>query len=107
MATMKDVRQALWNAYKKLEATSEGVCGKSSEGWCELQYPTYWNCETSEEFSQASGLIVYSYALGTSRTHYFNRGLVDRQVNYYTWEATDFYAKAVEIVNAWAADIDA
>lgn len=107
MATIDDVRAALWTAYTKLAYTAEGVCGKSSEGWCELQFPTWWDCKSADEFAQPSGLMVYSYALGPSRTHYFNRGPVDRQVNYYTWEAPDFYAKAVEVVNAWAADVDA
>ena len=49
--------------------------------------------------------MIYSYALGPSRTHYFNRGDVERQVNYYTWEAPDFFAKAVEVVAAWADEI--
>jgi hypothetical protein len=106
MATMDDVRAALWAAYKKLEATKYGIEGKTSEGLCELQYPTYWDCQEAAAFAEPSGLMIYSYALGPSRTHYFNRGKVDRQVNYYTWEAPDFYAKAVEVVNGWAADVD-
>lgn len=107
MATIDDVRAALWAAYKKLEATEHGVEGKSSEGWCELQYPTFFDCQSSAEFADPCGLMIYSYALGPSRAHYFNRGKIDRQVNYYTWEAPDFYAKAVEVVNSWAAAVDA
>lgn len=107
MATMDDVRAALWAAYKKLEATKYGIEGKTSEGLCELQYPTFWGCQDATTFAAPCGLMIYSYALGPSRTHYFNRGKVERQVNYYTWEAPDFYAKAVEVVNGWAAAVDA
>lgn len=106
MATISDVRSAIWAAYKKLEATEDGIGLKASEGFCELKYPTIWECEDAADFSEPCGLMIYSYALGPSRTHYFNRGDVDRQVNYYTWEAPDFYAKAVEVVNGWADDID-
>ena len=102
---MKDVRNTLWKAYKQLESSTNGIEGRLSEGWCELKYPTYLNCETPDEFCEPYGLIVYSYALGTSRMHLFNRGAIDRQVNYYTWEAPDFYAKAVEVINEWANNI--
>jgi hypothetical protein len=37
--SMADVRRTLLAAYKKLSATPEGISGKSSEGWCELQFP--------------------------------------------------------------------
>lgn len=105
MKTMDDVRRALWAAYKTLEATFEGIEGKSSEAWFELQYPTYWECETLEDFLKPCGIMVYSYALGPSRSHYFRLGKVDREVNYYTWESPDPCAKAVEIIGQWAAGI--
>ena len=102
MATMEDVRRALWAAYKKQDATPDGIEGKSSEAWCELNYPTYWECETEVEFLNPCGVMVYSYARGPSRQHYFNVGKEDRQVNYYTWESPDPYAKAVEVIGQWA-----
>jgi hypothetical protein len=106
MATMNDVRAALWAAYKKLEAKDGVIEDKSSEGLCELQYPKFWNCQDAATFAEPCGLIIYSYAFGPSRRNCFNRGEADRQVNYCTWEAPDFYAKAVEIVNSWAAAVD-
>jgi hypothetical protein len=98
---MTDVRKALWNAYKKEEESEDGIYGKSSEAYCELRYPTYWDCEVIEEFLEPCGIMIYSYALGPSRSHYIMKGPVDRQVNYYTWEAPDIYKKAVEVINSW------
>lgn len=100
---MQDVRAALYIAYKRLGATSYGIEGKSSEGWCELQYPTYWDCETGEEFLQPCGIMIYSYALGPSRRHYINRGKIDRQIDSTTWESPDIFRKAVEVISEWDA----
>jgi hypothetical protein len=102
---MNDVRFALWAAYKKLEVTKHGIEGKGSEGWCELKFPTFWDCQDADDFLEPISLMIYSYALGPSRSHFFKRGKVDRKVNYYTWEAPDIYAKAVEVINGWADDI--
>lgn len=104
--TIDDVRHALWNAYKKLAASEHGIEGKSSEGWCELLFPTYWSCETADEFCEPCGIIVFSYALGTSRRHYFNAGKVEKQIDHCTWESPDFLAKAVKVINGWANAID-
>lgn len=99
---MEDVRRELWKAYK--QAQSEGwLEGKSSEAWCELEYPTFWDCETEEDFLQPCGIMIYSYALGPSRTHYINRGPKDKKVNYYTWESPDIFAKAIEVIQSWVA----
>ena len=106
MADMSDVRSALWNAYDKLRKSEYGIEGKSSEAYCELMYPAIWDCEVVGEFLLPSGIMIYSYALGPSRRHYINRGQVDREVNYYTWESPCIYKKAIEIINMWAAEID-
>jgi hypothetical protein len=102
---MEDVRRALWKAYKKAEKREYGIEGKSSEAWCELQYPTYWDAENEDDFIEPCGIMIYSYALGTSRQHYIKRGKVDKQINYYTWQSPDIFRKAVEVINEWADNI--
>ena len=102
MATMQDVRDALKRAYKKAAEQPCGIEGKSSEAHCSLHYPNWWS---EQNFDEPYSLEVYSYALGPSRSHYFNRAECDRQVNYYTWESPDIFAKAVEIIDGWAEDI--
>ena len=101
---MTDVRKALWNAYKAEEETEHGIEGKSSEAYCELRYPTYWECDTIEDFNKPFGIMIYSYALGPSRKHYINYGTEDKEVNYYTWESPDIYTKAVQIINSWCRE---
>ena len=105
MADINDVRRALFEAYKKKEQSEYGIEGKSSEGWCEVLYPTFWDCETIDEFLKPCGIMVYSYALGPSRQHYFKYAEKEKQENYYTWYAPDFFAKAVEVINRWAEDV--
>jgi hypothetical protein len=105
--SMADVRRTLLAAYKKLQSTPDGISGKSSDGWCELQFPAIWDyLDGQDGFDEPCGLTIYSYALGPSRQHYINRGPVDCQVNYYTWESPDIFRKAVEVIESWAADID-
>lgn len=106
MADMSDVRRAVWEAYKREERTEEGIMGKSAEGACELLYPTYWECETLDEFLTPSGIMIYSYAIGPSRGHHIWRGEKDQQIDSRTWESPDIYAKAVEVVRGWMADED-
>ena len=98
---MSDVRLALWNAYKLKEQSEYGIEGKSSEAYCELIYPSYWECSTLDEFLIPKGIMIYSYALGPSRSHYINYGASERDVNYYTWESPDIYEKAVKVINSW------
>lgn len=103
--TIEDVRRALWSAYKRQEQLPCGIEGKSSEAWCEVQYPTYWDClDSPDDFLRPCGVMVYSYALGPSRRHYFNRAERDRQVDSNTWESPDPFAKAVEVINGWARE---
>lgn len=101
---IKDVRKALWEAYRLADEVEGGVEGKSSEAYCEIMYPTYWECDTLEEFMQPTGLMVYSYALGPSRRHYFYYSQKEYQENYYTWYAPDPFKKAVEVINSWVEE---
>jgi hypothetical protein len=105
MADINDVRKALFNAYKKKEQSEDGIEGKSSEGWCEVLYPTFWECETIDEFLKPCGIMVYSYALGPSRQHYFMYAKKEKRGDYATWYAPDFFAKAVEVINSWVEDV--
>ena len=105
MSDINEVRKALWLAYKKLEATEEGIEGKSVDGCCELLYPNIWDCKSIEQFSTPSCIMVYSYALGPSRQHYFYQGNKESNPNYYTWISKNMYKKAVEIINQWADNI--
>lgn len=103
---MNDVRVALWRAYKK-RAESEGeIDGKSSEGYCELLYPTYWECNTEDEFKTPHGIMIYSYALGPNRKHYIYCG-IPRKADSNIWYSPDIYRKAVEVINSWMEDEDA
>lgn len=102
MTKMSDVRKALWKAYQKENESDGGLEGKSAEGSCELIYPTYWDCENQDDFLEPIGLMVYSYALGPSRQHYFYKGNKESHKNYYTWVSKDFLAKAVEVINDWS-----
>ena len=99
--SIEDVRKALWDAYKRADESELGIEGKSSEACCEVFYPSYWECDSFEQFVKPSGLCVYSYALGPSRTHYFYFGDEERQINYYTWVSPDPFKKAVEVINSW------
>lgn len=103
MATMADVRAALLRAYGAAQKSPDGIEGKSDEAHCTLRYQSWW--ETEGDFNEPYQLEVYSYALGPSRRHYFDRAEKARQVNYYTWEGPDIFAKAVEVIDGWAANI--
>lgn len=111
-ATIEDVRRALWKAY--VDLVREDVDGewKSSEAWCEVSYPNFWECLDDDEadggvppsrFQEPTSLMVYSYALGPSRHHYFHRADTETHPNYYTWTAPDIFAKAVEVIDGWAS----
>lgn len=92
-----DVRKALWDLY----ANNEGWEGKSSEAYCDLQFPAYWDCENESQFCEPNGIMIYSYAFGPSRVHYIMRGKRDKEINYYTWESPDIYKKAIEVIESW------
>ncbi len=103
---MIDVRRALWGAYKKAQKTEYGIEGKSSEAWCELQYPPFWDADDEETFIRPHRIMIFSYALGSSRRHYIEYGPEDKQVDYYIWQSPDIFKKAVEVIESWAAEID-
>jgi hypothetical protein len=62
------IRQLLKEAYDHYFQHSDGHC-KSSEGHISLDFGNYWedkNCEL-----KITGVNIYSYVLGSSRSHYF------------------------------------
>ncbi len=62
------IRQLLKEAYDYYFQHSDGHC-KSSEGHISLDFGNYWedkNCEL-----KITGVNIYSYVLGPSRSHYF------------------------------------
>lgn len=99
-ATIEDVRRALWNAYSEATSSPEYM-GKSSEAYVELYYPNFFECKTLEEFMKPKGLMVYSYALGPSRQHYFDFSDKESQPEYYMWRSPDPFAKAIEVIGEW------
>jgi len=65
---LKKIRQLLKEAYDYYFDNSDGHC-KSSEGHISLDFGNYWedkNCEL-----KITGVNIYSYVLGSSRSHYF------------------------------------
>lgn len=99
--TIDDVRKALKEAYDTARKHPDWEGGKSSEAHCSVHYPSIYQ---KEPFSNPYKLDVYSYALGPSREHYFIRADKEAHPNYYTWEAPDIFAKAVEVISGWAAE---
>lgn len=95
-----DVRKALKAAYDKATQDPE-YCGKLNEAYTEVCYPNYWHDEENHRFYEPFQLMVYSYALGPSRAHYFIKSNEDEQVNYYTWHCKDIFATAVQVINEW------
>jgi hypothetical protein len=100
-----DVRKALYAAYAKAAKRPGGIEGKSSEAWCEVGYPNWWEVKTEDEFLRPCSLMVYSYALGPSRRHYFELADKESHPNYYTWRGPDIFALAVRVINEWADEI--
>lgn len=54
------------------EGIDDGHC-KSSEGMIEVHYPTWFDCDSLEEYcsAKADGIGIYSYVFGPSRMHDF------------------------------------
>lgn len=99
--TIEDVRKTLWEAYQRLAQTPEGIFGKSDEACCEVLYPSFFDFQTLEEFMKPSGLMVYSYALGPSRKHFFYRSDKESHPDYTVWYSPDPFAKAIKVINGW------
>lgn len=104
MATIEDVRKALWDGYKKVIAADPSFSGKLQEASCSVEYRSIWEADTEDAFCEPCLLVVYSYALGTSRDHYFVKGDEDHHPNYYTWVSKDIFEKAVEVISKWVED---
>ncbi len=63
------IRKLLKEAYDHYFKYSDGHC-KSSEGHISIDFGDYWsdkNCEL-----KITGVSIYSYVLGPSRSHYFD-----------------------------------
>jgi hypothetical protein len=105
MTTIEDVRKAFWLAYIKL-AQNGGIEGKFSEGLMEVTYPTYWDCEREEDFSQPIQIDLYSYALGPSRMHHIIKKGADHKPNYYTWETRNVIETALKVIAEWDKELD-
>jgi hypothetical protein len=101
MTEIEKIRSLLWDAYKKAYNCGELEGSKSADGSCSLHYPSFFECDTKEEFLKPNMLEVYSYSLGPSRRHYFRHSGKDEQINYYTWDAPDLFKKANEIIGVW------
>lgn len=104
MATIEDVRKALWNGYRKVIAADPAFYGKSQEASCSVEYRSIWEADSEGAFCEPCCLVVYSYALGPSRNHYFVKGDEDYCPNYYTWVSKGIFGKAVEVINEWVED---
>lgn len=98
MATIEDVRTALLEAYQRLEELDGYVEGKFAEMRVGVEYPTWWDVVDGADPMEPDGLTIYSYALGPSRMHYFNRGPREEKPNYYTWYSPDPFATAVRVI---------
>ena len=64
-----EIRRYLKAAYDDYFKRGDGHC-KSSEGYVEVRYPTYFDAKDYPE-GGAAGIGVYSYVLGPSRMHDF------------------------------------
>jgi hypothetical protein len=82
-AKIEEIQRLLDEAYAHYFEFSDGHC-KSSEGWIQIDLPTYFMRRDGDEQVAVS---VYSYALGPSRLHRF--------------ESVD---EALENVKQWHAD---
>ena len=96
-----ELRKAIWDAYKKEEESEFGIEGKSSEGYVEIYFPNYFECDSFEEFCQPTGVMVYSYALGPSRRHFFWKSKKESTGDYNEWYSRNIFKKAVSIVKSW------
>ncbi len=65
-----EIKRLLREAYDDYFKRRDGYC-KSSEGYIEVRYPTYFNYDKYEH-GEATSLGVYSYVLGPSRMHDFD-----------------------------------
>ncbi len=67
---LAEIRRLLNEAYDDYFKRGDGYC-KSSEGYIEVRYPTYFDRHKYEP-NTASSIGIYSYVLGPSRMHDFD-----------------------------------
>lgn len=63
------IRKLLKEAYDHYFKYSDGHC-KSSEGSISIEFGDYWSDKECE--GKITGISIYSYVLGNSRSHYFD-----------------------------------
>lgn len=69
--TYKEIRRLLTEAYDDYFKRGDGYC-KSSEGYIEVRYPTYFKVRDGHPSDEATSIGIYSYVLGPSRMHDFD-----------------------------------
>lgn len=70
IAGLKEIDRLLDEAYRHHFARPDAL-GKSADGHIEVLLGNYWDRDAEEERTPP-GVAIYSYALGPSRTHYFD-----------------------------------
>ena len=103
LSTFAEIRRLLADGYHK--ARYLDTCHKSSDGYCEVYYPTAYSDEEGCGGTVAKGLMIYSYVLGPSRQHYFHHG--SGRSNYCTFYSADPFKTALGEVRKWIAEMDA
>lgn len=96
-----EIRRLLAEGYR---IHSEEDCGvhKSSDGYCEVRYPTAYSDDEGCGGVEANGLMIYSYVLGPSRHHHFWRGT--GRGDYATFYSADPFATALGEVSKWLSE---
>lgn len=95
-----EIRRVLAAAYE--EAFREDECHKTADGRCEALYPGVGDDEGCGGI-EATGLMIYSYVLGPSRSHYFYKGR--GRGNYATFYSDDPFARALREVRKWRREL--
>lgn len=98
MSDLAAVRRALVEAYTRLQEIDGCVEGKSGEMLVTVEYPTWWDVQDGADPMEPTALMVYSYTLGPSRSHYFYRAEKESHPNYYTWYGPNPFAIAERVI---------
>lgn len=97
LAKFAEVRRLLAEGYARYSD-----CHKSSDGYCEVMYPTAYSDEEGCGGVEANGLMVWSYVFGPSRAHHFYKGR--GRGDYCTFYSADPFATALREVQKWMAE---
>lgn len=84
LAGLNEIAALLDEAYRHYFATTDGYC-KSAEGAFSVSFGTYFDRNADR---RERGVEVYSYALGPSRTHYFD-SISEALVTVRDWHAEE------------------